>query len=203
VWLVVDNKKGKMTYQQPVADIISCHRHGEVLQTILSLNHIPASPIAPASLCERRQNGAKVLELHTVVRRTGNRVTFHTYDDRVTPLKSGSVYVFRNWWSLDQLRFVRDSSRRWKKEKFMPQDAVELPQTDAIRVLRLRREGEDVVDGVLIAGGWDHEHCFLCWREILPGKDDNDAGYSDGEKWLCEDCYETYIASGLGRKLGE
>jgi hypothetical protein len=192
-----------MTYQQPVADIISCHKQGEVLQTILRLNHIPASPIAPASLYEQHQNGAKVLNLHKVVQRTGNRITFQTYDDRVKPLKSGSVYVFMSWWRLDQLKLVRDSSRRWKKEKFTPRDAVDLWPTDAIRALRLRREGEDVINGDLIAGGWDHEHCFLCWRKILQGEDDTDTGYSDGEKWLCEDCYRTYIASGLGRKLGE
>ncbi len=192
-----------MTYQQPVADIISYHKQGEVLQTILRLNDSPASPIAPASLYEPQQNGAKVLELHKVVRRTGSRITFQTYDDQVIPLKSGSVYDFVSWWSIDQLKLVRDSSRQWKKEKFMPRDAIELPQTDAIRALRPRREGEDVIDGVLIARGWDHEHCFLCWRKIIQGEDDDDAGYSDGEEWLCEDCYEAYIASGLGRKMGE
>ena len=192
-----------MTYQQPVAEIIRCHKQGEVLQTVLSLSHLPASPIAPASLYERHQNGAKVLELHKVVRRTGNRITFQTYDDQVKPLKPGRVYVFTSWWSLDQLQLVQDSSRRWKKEKFVPRNAVELPRTDAIRAFRLRREDEAVIDGVLIARGWDHEHCFLCWRKISPGEDDNDAGYSDGQEWLCEDCYQAYIASGLGRKLGE
>jgi hypothetical protein len=202
-WLAVDNKKGKMTHQQPVAEIISCHRHGEVLQTILSLNHIPASPIAPASLYERHPYGTKVLELHTVARRTGNRITFHTYDDRVKPLNTGRAYVFMSWWSLDQLELVRDSSQQWNKEKFVLQDAVEVPHTDAIKALRPRREGEDVIDEVLIARGWDHEHCFHCWRKILPGEDDNGIGNSDGEKWMCEDCYKTYTASGLGRKLGE
>jgi hypothetical protein len=111
--------------------------------------------------------------------------------------------VFISWWSIDQLYLVRGSSRRWKKETFTPRDAVDLLHKEAIKVLRLRHEGEDVIDEVLIARVWDHEHCFHCWRKILPGEDDNGIGNSDGEKWMCEDCYKTYTASGLGRKLGE
>lgn len=46
-------------------------------------------------------------------------------------------------------------------------------------------------DGV-IQGGWDHEHCELCDRHIDAGK----YGYLDlGEHWVCEACYNEYVAN--------
>jgi hypothetical protein len=43
----------------------------------------------------------------------------------------------------------------------------------------------------VVRGGWDHEHCFLCWAKVLPGGEwwaahpDN----FEDEIGLCLDCY--------------
>lgn len=42
------------------------------------------------------------------------------------------------------------------------------------------------------AAGWDHEHCQLCQSSIKIG----DLGFTDGdEHWVCEGCYEKYVAT--------
>lgn len=43
----------------------------------------------------------------------------------------------------------------------------------------------------ILATGWDHQHCELCLVSIDIGED----GYKDhGEHWVCECCYEKYVA---------
>lgn len=42
-----------------------------------------------------------------------------------------------------------------------------------------------------VPGGWGHEYCELCRAHIEAGK----PGYGDsGGRWLCEKCYERYVA---------
>jgi hypothetical protein len=47
----------------------------------------------------------------------------------------------------------------------------------------------------LVSGGWDHEHCYICWAKVLPGDEwwatlppnyDDDIG-------LCLDCYSRLL----------
>jgi hypothetical protein len=43
----------------------------------------------------------------------------------------------------------------------------------------------------LIPGAWGHEHCELCHEHIDAGM----FGYCDpDERWMCENCYERYVA---------
>jgi hypothetical protein len=45
-------------------------------------------------------------------------------------------------------------------------------------------------DQRLVAGGWGHEHCDLCFMHI----DAVQFGYCDpGGRWMCERCYEKYV----------
>jgi hypothetical protein len=42
----------------------------------------------------------------------------------------------------------------------------------------------------LLEGGWDHEHCYVCWAHIVEGdlywpNEDEDVGHVN----LCEKCY--------------
>ncbi len=43
----------------------------------------------------------------------------------------------------------------------------------------------------VVGGGWDHEHCYLCWAKVLPGEEwwaSHPANFED-EMGLCLDCY--------------
>ena len=56
-----------MTYQYPIAEAISVRREGHDQQTVLTLDRVPSSPIAPASLYSRDDAEAKILDLHALV----------------------------------------------------------------------------------------------------------------------------------------
>jgi hypothetical protein len=48
----------------------------------------------------------------------------------------------------------------------------------------------------VVRGGWDHEHCYLCWAKVLPGEEWW-ATYSancENEIGLCLDCYSSLFA---------
>ncbi len=191
-----------MEYQNPIAEIVSSKKQGDTLRTSLRLDKMPTSPIAPASLYVLDNEADPVLELHKVVQRTADIITFETYDSQATPLNIGSKYDLIIWWSADQLELAQDSSRRWQRQKFVPQDAVKL-QIEGRTVFRRVRVEENVNEETLIAGGWEHEHCCLCWKTISLREGHENEGYTDGEEWLCKDCYEKYLVSGFGKRLGE
>lgn len=72
---------------------------------------------------------------------------------------------------------VLDRERVWTRRVFEPKDAIKTYYDG-------RREE--------IPGGWDHEHCEICYATISPKKQPE--GYADQEdRWVCIRCYETYV----------
>ena len=97
-----------------------------------------------------------------------------------------------NWWTPTQLALVEGRSRLWRLTSFEPSDALAFESGGQIAVCK--RDADDDVSGpALVPGGWDHEHCELCWEKIflIPGT--NHSGYTDGREWLCVECYEKFI----------
>ena len=95
-----------------------------------------------------------------------------------------------HWWTKRQLDLVEDRSRTWRREKFESSPAVE-HRVDGVRVLGKVEAGAP--GPTVIAEGWDHEHCELCWAKIsqLPGS--SPEGYTDGNHWICLDCFNQYV----------
>jgi hypothetical protein len=124
-------------------------------------------------------------------------VTFETYGADVQP-EVGAAYVFCKWWEPDQLDLVKNESIAWQREGFTPSDAVK----DSKGALRKYEEGKVADKEEIITGGWEHEHCRLCWQTISAHEGQDNFGYTDGTDWLCEACYGKYIVSGLRKKLG-
>lgn len=47
----------------------------------------------------------------------------------------------------------------------------------------------------LVKGGWNHDHCEICWWDLYESADpDHGIGYTNGERWLCTECYAKLIA---------
>ena len=94
------------------------------------------------------------------------------------------------WWTQRQLALVEDRNRTWCLKSFDPGPAVE-HCSNATRIVGKAAAG--VAGSNLIADGWDHEHCELCWAKIsrLPG--DSSEGYSDGDQWICIECFTRFV----------
>jgi hypothetical protein len=48
---------------------------------------------------------------------------------------------------------------------------------------------------LLVKGGWKKDHCAVCSWEVFETDDSSHGiGYSNGVLWLCEECYQRFIA---------
>jgi hypothetical protein len=57
----------------------------------------------------------------------------------------------------------------------------------------IRPAGAAPQGGELIPGGWDHEHCSICWETI--GGGGQVAGFVSGEDdWVCGECHRHFVA---------
>ena len=115
-------------------------------------------------------------------------------DGDVAALTVGASYpFFDDYWGW-QAELVLDRARAWHRETFRPVDAVQYisyradgRRTECWTKATAEREG-----GTLIPGGWDHEHCELCYEKI--GHGGVAEGWTDGQgNWLCESCHDTRV----------
>ena len=54
--------------------------------------------------------------------------------------------------------------------------------------------GEDSVGPIIKTGGWDHDHCEICWWDLFQGPDEeHSTGYSDNRGWVCIECYNQFL----------
>jgi hypothetical protein len=96
------------------------------------------------------------------------------------------------YWS-DKLNLVLDKNLRWNRITFAALDAfVEPAETPGWRKWSAATpEDKNRTDGKIAPGGWDHEHCEICWTHIDPGDD----GYkNEPNNWVCVKCFERYVA---------
>jgi hypothetical protein len=190
-----------MTYLPPAARVIEATRHGDVVVTVVRFDNMPTPPFSPASLFSQGEQKA-ILKLHAMVARSGDQVTFETYDPDASTLPAGSVYDYIALWSPDQLRLAQDRSRVWTIKQFQAQDAVAF-KIEGGTAFGRRQTNVPVAPGEkIVRGGWDHEHCELCWQNISPDGDQR-MGYTDGSNWICEACHAEYVASGFAQRLGD
>jgi hypothetical protein len=161
-----------LTERASKAEVIACSMEGEVARTVLRFDILPSEPIVPASIYSVAEESDEEFDLHKLVDVGANVVTFETYDAGDIHPEIGATYIFRPWWEPEQIELVKDESIVWHREKFEPTDAAQ------------------------------HEECRLCWREISTAEAESEFGYTDATHWICERCYEKYIASGMREKLG-
>ena len=103
------------------------------------------------------------------------------------------------WWTPWQEAIVEDRSRRWELQRFQPSDAILFPDATGA-VMRQKIPDESTPPkSQLVSGGWEHEHCALCWQKISEQRSDEGAGYSDGRDWLCTTCYEKFVVPRLSK----
>jgi len=84
----------------------------------------------------------------------------------------GRAYPYLDAYWGERAELVYDQSRIWLRREFHPRDAI---------------RGDE-----LIHGGWEHEHCSICWEKIAEYA--QPLGWCDqNHHWLCEACHEQYV----------
>ncbi len=90
-------------------------------------------------------------------------------------------------WPIPELIKDARSISSWRRTRFSPSDSY---------VHRRTPEGESgQQEPEIRKGGWDHEHCMLCMKEIslYPGCEPEGFADSNDDRWLCFECYEKYV----------
>lgn len=104
-------------------------------------------------------------------------------------LRVGARYPFVDVYWGDKAALVLDRSTEWRLVEFQPVEAIERVDGD-VRILA-KATSEDASASVE-EGGWDHEHCEICYEKI--GAAGLPKGWtSASDEWLCEACYEAYL----------
>jgi hypothetical protein len=82
----------------------------------------------------------------------------------------------------------------WEKRPCVPRDALRHRKSQ--RLCLSAGQPIDTTEFELIVGGWTHDHCVICWRELYQPNDPGSSfGYTNGQEWMCEKCYGIFVAS--------
>lgn len=97
--------------------------------------------------------------------------------DSVPKITSGaSIPFFDGYWG-ERAQIVLDRSLEWHETTFKPSDAIKSYPGG-------RKE--------VIPGGWDHEHCAICWAKISQSENPI-FKKSNQDDYVCLDCYANHI----------
>lgn len=133
-------------------------------------------------------------ELKILDRSTCEVLVTDSRDPEVGRLRTGERYIWLDdYWQAPLVEAIADETHMWRRFTFVPADARQFKQGDAIGWQPL---GQALPKGAIDLGikpkGWDHEHCGLCDGRIDP---DAPIGYTDNEgHFLCPPCYKKYGA---------
>lgn len=103
-------------------------------------------------------------------------------------------HIEEEWWTPDQVQLANDVFRIWEKRLFVAQPGYWIKVPGGRLLTRLWPNGQLPEGATLQDGAWDHEHCRLCWKKIMEKGGDFQEGYTDGQDWVCPDCYVKYVA---------
>ena len=110
-----------------------------------------------------------------------------------TVVAGSTLPTFDNYWS-GRVRLVLDARIQWTRKLFGSPDAFEQVMPNGTRMWRAVEPGDDArTDGRIVPGGWDHEHCELCWTHIGAGGD-AEGWVTDEDRWACVNCHSRYVA---------
>jgi hypothetical protein len=89
-------------------------------------------------------------------------------------------------------------TKTWRQATWEARDTVRYKPDELVRPYEGKGYNSDNAE--FVKGGWDHDHCELCWW-TLDDRDDpahNTGWVNDNDNWLCNDCYARFIQPRLG-----
>lgn len=102
----------------------------------------------------------------------------------------GTYHRLDGYWG-ELAALVMDRQRVWDRRVFEPADAVRFDRDDGYHLGKPTNKAMPP-DGTVLKGGWDHEHCDICWATISPHVDPV-GWFSKPDHWVCCRCYNNFV----------
>jgi hypothetical protein len=121
-----------------------------------------------------------------------NTCSFYPDDaTEIAGLRPNVSYPYLDGYWGERAELVLDERRNWQRRAFEPSDAVRYQAPGGASMVT-KSSAEAPPGGETVDGGWDHEHCDICWETI--NVYDQPAGYfSPPRTWICDRCYTSYV----------
>jgi hypothetical protein len=98
-------------------------------------------------------------------------------------------------WSAKSVRELSAYYRKfhWEKRHWLPRDALVQRSNQTLYLCAGQLYDPEQFD--LVKGGWKEDHCAICWWKLC-GSDspEHGEGYTNGQDWLCWECYERFVS---------
>jgi hypothetical protein len=108
-----------------------------------------------------------------------------------------TVDIHGNSWNLGYVRAQVTALRKfaWRKREWKALDVLmESGTSDVFFDLSV----EDDPQFKLVTAGWPRDWCLICnWDLNTDGGEEHSHGYTNGRQWLCVECYEKFLSSGV------
>jgi hypothetical protein len=91
---------------------------------------------------------------------------------------------------LDGVKRCQKHNWHWTKARWKPRDVVVNRKTGKLSFdLKL---AEDQENFELRKDGWKKDHCAICAWELFESDDHHGIGYTNGQQWVCLQCYDKF-----------
>jgi len=114
--------------------------------------------------------------------------------DPVRSAAAETVQIHGLWWNADYIRDAVQRCRRhnwhWHKALWKPRDLVVHRKSGKLSFdLAL---AEDAANFEVVKGGWKKDYCAVCGWELFESEDQYGTGYTNGDQWLCLECFDKF-----------
>ena len=105
-----------------------------------------------------------------------------------------SVEIHGELWSANSVRELAEYYRKfnWEKRQWVARDALLFRSSAGL--FFYSGQPFDPAQAELLKGGWREDHCAICWWTLTDSDSlGHDRGYTNGQDWLCRECYERFV----------
>lgn len=113
----------------------------------------------------------------------------------MSPGSNEDVTIHGTEWRWDDIAEAVEACKKlqWRRQRWEPRDALVYRGEGKMALHRGQSFDPEKVD--FLAGGWDHDHCEICWWKLYSSGDEaRGFGYTDGHDWVCIECFEKFLA---------
>jgi hypothetical protein len=106
------------------------------------------------------------------------------------------VHIHGDPWKLADLEDSISDCRalQWEQRAWEPRPALVHRNGGSVSLYHGQKFDPDKID--LVPNAWNHDHCQICWWDLFDSDDvAHSIGYNSGTRWICNECYEKFIAA--------